>query len=243
MEAAMNRRQVTMAMAAGTVTALGGWAIRAPGAMAGGWAALELVNPPQVAVVGVPLVVEGQILQHGVSPNPDFGASIRFTHEASGEEQIVSLAVISRALALARGEVTPASAGTWQMQTWEMGVDVEIGTVEAVDAGEGEVISQLWSPVAALACGEGGSAVVETDILSSAFADPLLEVASGTTVTWTNTSGEVHQVTFHDDALPASDLLRKSDTFSVTFDAPGEFSYFCAPHPHMTGVVKVTAAS
>ena len=240
----MNRRHVTMAMVAGAVAALGRWETRAPDALAGGWAALELINLPQVAVVGVPLVVDGQILQHGISPNPDFGASIRFTHEASGEQQTLSLAVISRPLAIARGEVTLATAGTWHMQTWEMGVDVGLGTVEAVAAEEGEVVSQLSTASTALACANGSdSAVVETDILSSAFEDPMLEVAPGTTVRWTNTSEMVHQVTFEDGAFPTSGLLRNGDRFSVTFDEPGEFAYYCAPHPFMTGVVEVRGAS
>lgn len=36
-----------------------------------------------------------------------------------------------------------------------------------------------------------------------------------------------------------SDILGSGDSFSYTFDEPGTYSYFCSPHPWMTGFVIV----
>jgi plastocyanin len=128
------------------------------------------------------------------------------------------------------------------MQTSDMGTDVELGTVEVVAPVEGDVISALRSPAEmAAACGDAEVAGgVETDILDGAFADPVLEVDAGETVAWVNTSAVPHQVVFEDRAFESSLLLKQGDRFNVTFDEPGEYRYFCGPHPDMTGVVEVT---
>jgi plastocyanin len=226
----------------GAALAIGQHAARQPAALAGGWASLELINPLQVAVVDVPVVIDAQILQHGVMPNPDFGGSIRFTHETSGATQTLRLEVISRSHAIARGEHTFTEPGAWGMATLDMGPEIELGTVEVVAPGVDEVISTL-RPTAELAsaCGEAAGGV-DTEILDGAFADPVLEVAAGTTVTWVNTSPMAHQVTFNDAAIASSAMLHEGDAFSVTFAEPGSYSYYCAPHPHMTGVVEVVTA-
>ena len=238
----MNRRQATMALVLGGAgVALGRSTAWRP-ALAGGWASLELLNPLQVAVVDVPVVIDAQILQHGVHPNADFGGTIQFIHEESGAETMMRMAVVSRAHAIARGEHTFADAGRWRMVTVDMGPEVTLGTVEVVAPDDGEVISALWSGTnLAAVCGEVVTGPeVETDILDSAFADPRLEVAAGTTVTWVNTSAVPHQVASRNDAFETSAMLKAGDRFSVTFDEPGEYAYFCAPHPFMTGVVIVS---
>lgn len=240
----MNRRQVTAAMVLGGAGVALGRSMAWRPALAGGWASLELLNPLQVAVVDLPVTIDAQILQHGVTPNADFGGAIRFIHETSGAEETLRMTVVSRALAVARGEHAFTEAGRWRMVTSDMGPEVELGTVEVVAPDAGDVISSLWhGPDVAAACGDVASGpAVETDILADAFADPRLEVAAGTTVTWVNTSPMPHQVVFDDAAIPGSAMLKQDDRFSVTFDEPGEYAYHCAPHPFMTGVVVVTGA-
>ena len=238
----MNRRKVTTALVLGGAgVALGRSTAWRP-ALAGGWASLELLNPLQVAVVDVPVVIDAQVLQHGVHPNADFGGAIRFIHQVSGAEETLRMATVSSAYAIARGEHTFSEAGAWRMVTFDMGPEVELGTVEVVAPDDGDVISSLWSgPELAVACGDvAAGPAVETDILDNAFADPRLEVAAGSTVTWVNTSAVPHQVASRDDAFETSAMLKANDRFSVTFEEPGEYAYFCAPHPFMTGVVIVT---
>lgn len=234
----MNRRQMTTAMIIGGATmALG----HRSTALAGGWASLELVNPLQVVVVGVPAVIDAQMLRHGVNPDASLPGAIQFLNKETGDEQIVRFDVISEEFAIVRGEVTLDQPGTYRMQTWEMGPAIELGMVEAIRVGEGEVISSLFTaPKTAVACASDEVAdAVQTDILDGAFAEPQLTVRVGTMVTWTNTSIVPHQVVFDAGKIDGSLMLKQDDTFSVTFDEAGEFAYHCAPHPYMKGVVQV----
>ena len=79
--------------------------------------------------------------------------------------------------------------------------------------------------------------------------DPLnITIPVGTTVRWTNLDGMSHTVTSGvsdgsagvADGIFDSGFLVEGDTFTYTFDTPGEFPYYCLPHPWMTGTVTVT---
>ena len=61
-------------------------------------------------------------------------------------------------------------------------------------------------------------------------------MAPGTTVSWTNRDDMPHTVSAGGFA---SDALDTGETFSYQFDQVGWFSYFCALHPRMQGVVTV----
>ena len=82
-----------------------------------------------------------------------------------------------------------------------------------------------------------GSATVAIADLAYSPAD--VEVAAGDTVTWTNDDDAPHTVTFDDDALTDSGELSKGDTYEVTFDTAGSYSYVCAIHPDMKATVTV----
>jgi plastocyanin len=58
-------------------------------------------------------------------------------------------------------------------------------------------------------------------------------------VTWTNEDSVPHTVTARTDDFD-SGMMQNGDTFSLTFDEPGTFDYFCAIHPSMTGTVTVS---
>ena len=87
------------------------------------------------------------------------------------------------------------------------------------------------------------------------FVPNLLNISTGTTVTWTNgdltsyKSFEVeqpHTVTF--GSLESrnigiafdSGFLAAGKTFQLTFNSTGTFDYFCTIHPFMTGKVIVS---
>jgi len=73
-----------------------------------------------------------------------------------------------------------------------------------------------------------------------AFAPAVLTVAPGTKVVWTNTDEEPHTVLSADaGATFKSPALDTDDKFSVTFDKPGTYKYFCSVHPHMSGTIVV----
>ncbi len=68
----------------------------------------------------------------------------------------------------------------------------------------------------------------------------VLTVPVGTTVTWTNQDDQLHTVTAADGGFD-SGFLREGESWSFTFATPGEYEYFCTPHPWMRAKVVVEA--
>jgi plastocyanin len=75
-----------------------------------------------------------------------------------------------------------------------------------------------------------------------AFAPANVVVDAGTTVTWTNYDNVRHTVTSDHGSELDSPLLGENETFTHTFDEPGEYWYHCKPHPNMRGLVTVRIA-
>jgi plastocyanin len=72
------------------------------------------------------------------------------------------------------------------------------------------------------------------------FAPTVTRVATGTMVTWRNSSIQAHEVVGSNLAWGKHDkLLEPGDTIAWTFDKPGVYGYACMIHPGMTGVVVV----
>jgi plastocyanin len=76
--------------------------------------------------------------------------------------------------------------------------------------------------------------------------DPI-NVATGTTVTWTNDDTTLHTVTSGSPEGGAasgsefdSSYLASSKTFQHTFASAGTFDYYCTLHPFMVGKVVVS---
>ncbi|MBA3413830.1 MAG: cupredoxin domain-containing protein [Chloroflexia bacterium] len=78
----------------------------------------------------------------------------------------------------------------------------------------------------------------EVAIVDFAFEPTRLEVAAGTTVTWTNRGAAPHTATADDGTFDTGQLDAGS-TASVAFDTAGTYAYACLFHPEMTGVVVV----
>ena len=66
-----------------------------------------------------------------------------------------------------------------------------------------------------------------------------IEVKTGSRLSWKNGDPTAHTINAKDGSF-RSDPLPSGEGFVVTFDRPGQFSYFCAIHPTMTGTVRVT---
>ena len=73
---------------------------------------------------------------------------------------------------------------------------------------------------------------------NSTFAPGRVQITAGSTVIWRNDDQLVHTVTANDKSFD-SGLLQPGKTYSRTFDKPGQYSYYCMPHPFMKGVVVV----
>jgi plastocyanin len=72
-----------------------------------------------------------------------------------------------------------------------------------------------------------------------------IEIKVGDTMTWINSDSSPHTVTSssNDGSITFdSDVLRRGETFSFTFDKEGQYPYLCTLHPSMVGTVVVTAS-
>ena len=79
-----------------------------------------------------------------------------------------------------------------------------------------------------------------TAVKSYRFDPEVIEVASGSEVTWTNEDDFPHNVAFLTGSDETHDLPI-GESVSVTFDEPGDFYYECSIHPQqMRGKVIVT---
>ncbi|POZ63667.1 cupredoxin domain-containing protein [Chromobacterium alticapitis] len=83
-----------------------------------------------------------------------------------------------------------------------------------------------------------GGAERVVDISKFAFSPKELTVAPGTRVTWVNHDEIPHTVSTRDKAF-GSKALDTDDHYERVFDKEGDYAYFCAVHPYMTGVVHV----
>ncbi|MBZ0282351.1 MAG: cytochrome P460 family protein [Anaerolineae bacterium] len=95
----------------------------------------------------------------------------------------------------------------------------------------------------------------EISIYLYSFHESVLEVKAGTTVTWINNDEAAHtvvaavvnadgKIVAADEPLFASDVLASvniepGDSFSFTFDQPGEYLYRCTIHENMTARIIV----
>jgi len=99
------------------------------------------------------------------------------------------------------------------------------------------------APVIAFAGDTQTAAVQPTvvEIHNMKFNPPTLSIAAGTKVTWVNEDSSPHTVTDKGKVFRSAGLDTK-DSFSYTFESPGEFTYFCTIHPMMTGKIVVKPA-
>ena len=94
------------------------------------------------------------------------------------------------------------------------------------------------------------------------FVPATLEVSSGQTIVWINESDESHTVTAFEERFPSGaeyfssgnaaseeeaidslpdELIDPGETFELTLDEPGTYSYYCIPHKQdlMRGMIVV----
>jgi predicted secreted protein with PEFG-CTERM motif len=100
-----------------------------------------------------------------------------------------------------------------------------------------------------IAEGAGSSASANCVTADDCFSPNPLNVAPGTTVTWTNGDKLSHTITsgkVSDDNAGSvfdSGLVKPGKTFQFTFATAGTFDYFCTVHPWMVGQVVVGGAA
>jgi len=65
-----------------------------------------------------------------------------------------------------------------------------------------------------------------------------LQVPVGATITWTNYDSAPHSATA-DDGTWGTSILNMDQQASITFNTPGEYSYYCTVHPSMKARIQV----
>ena len=100
------------------------------------------------------------------------------------------------------------------------------------------LLASLLAGTAAGGSAWAGQAQVTIDNFT--FSPPILTIPAGTRVTWTNHDDIPHTVVSRESpATMRSPVLDTDENFSLTFDKPGTYGFFCSLHPHMQGQVVV----
>jgi amicyanin len=79
------------------------------------------------------------------------------------------------------------------------------------------------------------------EIHNFAYKPAEVTVKVGTTVRWTNLDLDYHTVSSppEDGGPLESPVIQQDETWAYTFNTPGEYRYYCVPHPYMQGKVVV----
>ena len=78
------------------------------------------------------------------------------------------------------------------------------------------------------------------DITQEAFVPDKLDVAAGTTITWTNNDSVPHSVTANDGKFD-SGPIQPGTMYRWTAKEAGAIAYHCIFHPSMTATITVKA--
>lgn len=94
--------------------------------------------------------------------------------------------------------------------------------------------------LAGTASASAWAAEAQVTIDNFSFNPQVLTVTAGTRVTWTNRDDIPHTVVSRENpAAMRSPVLDTDEHFSLTFDKPGTYGFFCTLHPHMQATVVV----
>ena len=124
------------------------------------------------------------------------------------------------------GGLTGGTAGT-------AATSVDAAAVSPAPAGSAEPSARGPTAVPA-----GAAQVVIADL---AFQPEVLAVAPGQPLVFTNADRRAHSVASATSELLQSDTLNPGAQFTVRFDTPGTYDYFCGIHSHMSGTIEVSS--
>ena len=101
----------------------------------------------------------------------------------------------------------------------------------------------LLAPLAASAANAPAQIINCSGSASWCFSPNPIQIAAGSTVTWTNNTGPRHTATSDTGAWTTGNIAPGGTSAAVAFPTAGTFPYHCAIHPSMTGTVIVSAAA
>jgi plastocyanin len=97
--------------------------------------------------------------------------------------------------------------------------------------------STASAPASPMATSSARPTRAEVTIVEFAFAPASISIPAGGTVTWRHEDSEAHSVKA--EGQPSSGLMKRGDTFELTFGSAGSVAYACGIHPGMRGTVVV----
>jgi hypothetical protein len=104
-------------------------------ARAGGWATVELGEPPSGIIAGTPWHVELIVKQHGITPMKGVHPSVRIVN-AAGVERTFAARPTAR-VGVYAADVTFPSAGTWRARLFDGFTDAAPHRISALTVGSG----------------------------------------------------------------------------------------------------------
>jgi plastocyanin len=72
-----------------------------------------------------------------------------------------------------------------------------------------------------------------------AFSPTTITIPKGAQVVWMNTSDAPHTVTSDTSAFASSQAFSQNQTFMMTFNTAGTYTYHCSIHPYMKATIVV----
>lgn len=129
--------------------------------------------------------------------------------------------------------------GNHTLRRWLTGGGIALVVIGALSFGITQAIKHQEVAQAKMALqGTPTTGVTQIDLTNFAFTSPNIQIAVGTTITWTNHDSTAHNVTFDQDGI-ASGILNQGQSFNHTFTAAGVYTYRCTFHPEMLGKITV----
>jgi plastocyanin len=90
------------------------------------------------------------------------------------------------------------------------------------------------------AAGRAATGAVTVVIDHFAFTPAEITIEAGTIVEWVNHDQTIHNIILT-TARVSSPGMDTGDHYTFRFDTAGDYPYLCGLHPHMTGMIHVTA--
>jgi len=147
---------------------------------------------------------------------------------ASNPVQPLAIAAIVAVAAVAVASIVMMTVAMWS--GWGFGMGMGPGHMRAMHGGGADTSN---APVATA----GATASVE--IRNFTFTPGNLHVPVGAKVTWTNYDDPPHTATAQDGSWDTG-ILNKGQSGTITFDKPGDYTYYCKVHPNMVARITVS---
>lgn len=203
-------------------------------ASAGGWAFVKIDAPLTNATVGETKSIGFMVLLHGATP-VNAGTPVLTAIQAETGTTITANGVAEGAEGHYIASLVFSEPGRWKLhvEPKPFPSQTSLPTVTVLAKGAQPASTDSGATVAA-----GKAQTIS--IANFAFAPARLEISAGTTVTWVNNDPTLHEVAFIETSVDDAGAIDSGGSFSYTFEEPGTYTFYCGPHPGMTGTIVVS---